>query len=228
MGKCWNFCKKYLLNIDAIAAIFIAGLVIYFIFTTKRKKYKFNLNAMSSGINGTDENEYSIPIKKKKKKNKHEEECRRIFESIFGVKFKSVRPSWLRNPATGKNLELDGFNAGIRTPKGMGLAFEYDGIQHSELNSHFHKNGVDEFEYQITKDSWKNKKCKDQGVLLIRIPHFVAYHDLDRYIKNILKREGMNTQHNYNSSVKYNNNRYYQFGRNENDNIALTGGRLYD
>ena len=88
-------------------------------------------------------------------------------------------------------MELDGFNSDIKTPLGNGLAFEYDGKQHSTYVPHFHKNGVKEFEYQVAKDTWKDEKCKENKILLIRIPHFVAFYDLDRYIRMILKRKSM-------------------------------------
>ena len=52
-------------------------------------------------------------------------------------------------------------------------------------------NGVKEFEYQVAKDTWKDKKCKENKILLIRIPHFVAFYDLDRYIRMILKRKSL-------------------------------------
>lgn len=182
--------KHYFLNIDAIIAICIFAIAVYFILTQKRKKCKFM---------GLDNNTVTVnlkKIKKEKKKqkapkklNKHEEECRRIFQELYGKRFKSVRPSWLRNPVTGKNLELDGFCPEIDTHMGNGLAFEYDGEQHSKFNSHFHKGGHNEFVYQVKKDSWKDLKCKERGVALVRIPHFVAFHDLKRYIISELQRQ---------------------------------------
>jgi hypothetical protein len=89
----------------------------------------------------------------------------------------------LKNPTTGKNLELDGFAPNIRTPMGVGLAFEYDGRQHSEYTPHFHSGGPDEFVYQAKKDFWKDRQAKERGVMLIRIPHEVAFTDLERYIR---------------------------------------------
>jgi hypothetical protein len=188
--------KYYFLNIDAVIAMCIFAAVAYFLITQKRKKCKF------MGLNGGD---LSKSKKKKKTKNtgrkranggaklnKHEEECRRIFQELYGKKFKSVRPEWLRNPVTGKNLELDGFCPEIETQKGTGLAFEYDGEQHSKFNSHFHRGGPNEFVYQVKKDNWKDMKCKERGVTLIRIPHFVAYTDLRRYIIHELERQKVN------------------------------------
>ncbi len=184
----WDWWYRYVLNVDTISIIVITCVVIYFIWTAKRKKYKF-------AVPGVKWEQSTAEKKKSKNKNqklnKHEEECRRIFQNLFGVKFKSVRPKWLKNPSTKKNLELDGFNAAIKTNKGYGLAFEYDGQQHSKYTPHFHKKGPQEFEYQVAKDDWKNQKCKENGVVLVRIPHFVAYHDLERYITTSLRHIGI-------------------------------------
>jgi hypothetical protein len=130
--------------------------------------------------------------KKKKDKYVHEERCREIFEEIFGVEFKSVRPGWLKNPATGHNLEIDGFNPNIKTRLGKGLGFERDGEQHSKYVPYFHRSGPEEFIYQAKKDEWKDMRCKQKGVMLIRIPAYVAYSDLERFIKAALKKEGFN------------------------------------
>jgi hypothetical protein len=188
---------RWLLNILHIETLFILSMIcifIYFCFFYKdRKKGLKQFNELASQI--VNQTNTYIPSrfisKKKRKLNQHEQRCRQIFESIFGSKFKSVRPSWLQNPVSGKNLELDGFNPYISTPIGKGLAFEYDGRQHSMYEPHFHRGGPDEFVYQTKKDAWKDFRCKEEGVLLIRIPHFVAYQDLERYIKQKLRNKGL-------------------------------------
>lgn len=130
-------------------------------------------------------------VKKKRGKKfyKSEERCREIFQEMFGVKFKSVRPKWLKNPVTGKNLELDGYNKTVVTPLGRGLAFEYDGEQHAKYNKHYHRSGEAEFHYQVKKDEYKDVRCKEEGVLLLRIPHYIAYGDLARFIHTKLKKK---------------------------------------
>ena len=191
----WNWWRKYVLNIDTLIAIFVAILVLYSILTSKRRKYQFDISE-GSGFGRILDNRKSPNLsrnRRKRKLNKHEEECRRIFQDIFGVRFRSVRPKWLKNPVTKKNLELDGYNPSISTSKGNGLAFEYDGRQHSKYTPHFHQAGPDEFEYQVVKDTWKDQKCKERGVMLIRVPHFVAFQDIERYIKMMLKRNGVET-----------------------------------
>lgn len=183
--------SRWILNLLHLETIFIVGVIftiVYFIW--KEKSVKEGLRR----LNGVANDMLIVPkknIKKPKKKHKHEERCREIFESIFGTKFKSIRPGWLKNPVTNANLELDGFAPDIKTPIGRGLAFEYDGAQHSKYIPRFHNKGPEDFIYQTKKDSWKDLRCKQEGVLLVRIPHFVAYQDLERYITQKLKRMGM-------------------------------------
>jgi hypothetical protein len=180
------------INIDTIAIFLLVIAVIYCFLTTKKKRTVYDFHGIGeSGWNVTEGNFWNYGVakhKRRRQKNKHEERCREIFQDIYEERFKSVRPDWLKNPATGKNLELDGYCPRIRTPLGTGLAFEYDGAQHSKYNKHFHRSGHDEFLYQTKKDSWKDIRCKQEGVYLIRIPHFVAYEDLERYIINKLEK----------------------------------------
>lgn len=176
---------KFFLTIEFIIGLIVVCFALYTMYHTKKKFTQgFNINIPS------------IIIKPKKKKksqsyNKHENRCREIFENIFNQKFKSVRPDWLKNPVTEKNLEIDGYCDHIETDIGIGLGYEYDGKQHSSYVPHFHKGGLDEFKYQMKKDEWKDLACKKRGVLLIRIPHFVDYNDLERYIKNKLKKNNL-------------------------------------
>lgn len=189
---------KYVLNLQVIGFIIIVVAAIYFALKDKKRgAYSFR----GLGRSGWDLSRWRQivggqipqPIKTKKPRfNKHEERCREIFQKIFRAKFKSVRPKWLKNPVTNRNLELDGFCPHIKTPIGTGLAFEYDGSQHSQYNKHFHRGGPNEFLYQVKKDEWKDIRCKEENVLLIRIPHFVAYEDLERFITNKLRKKGVN------------------------------------
>lgn len=189
---------KYVLNFEVLSLVAVIIAVIYFSLTlNKNGQYDY----IGIGKSGWDvsgwkqivQGHIPQPLKKRKKRiNRHEEKCREIFSRLFQNSFKSVRPQWLKNPATNKNLELDGFCPHIRTPLGKGLAFEYDGEQHSKYNKHFHRNGPKDFLYQIKKDEWKTMRCKEEGILLIRIPHFVAYEDLESYIIDKLKRKGVN------------------------------------
>lgn len=186
---------KRLFNFDVLAIIVVIVSIVYV-----HIKYgiKFKKHKVKSLLPG-DIKKNILKNPKKKKHNKHEEKCREIFEEIYGYTFKSIRPNWLKNPSTGRNLELDGYCEHIRTPLGKGLAFEYDGRQHSHYTPHFHKNHND-FIYQTKKDEYKDLKCKEKGVFLVRIPHFVTYDNLKEYIRDKLTRlkllpRGSNSYH---------------------------------
>lgn len=119
-----------------------------------------------------------------RKESKGEARCREIFEYLFGVEFKSIRPDWLYHEVTGNNLELDGYN------EELGLGFEYDGAQHSKYNPWFHQSKR-AFLYQCEKDDLKNQLCQQKGVKLVRIPSHVKYHDLKEYIIKELTKLGL-------------------------------------
>lgn len=102
--------------------------------------------------------------------NIREEICRFIFETMFKQKFYSIRPDWLKNIKTGRNLELDGYCSELK------LAFEYDGEYHYQQirNSCTEKVKI--------LDEMTNKLCKDNGIVLIRIPYYTKNNDFQSYI----------------------------------------------
>lgn len=134
------------------------------------------LDGESSSLDEEAAGEGEKPKKKKEDIWKTEERCRKIVEKIFRKPFKSERPEFLKNPVTGKNLELDMYNPELR------LALEMDGRQHAEYIPHFHRGGIKQFEYQMKKDDYKTKKCKLEGIDLIRIPHHISPDHLEKYI----------------------------------------------
>jgi len=112
-----------------------------------------------------------------KKESRGETECRRVLEKIFKQRFIKSRPKFLNNPVTGGryNLELDGYCELLK------LAFEYNGRQHYEYTSYFHKNKED-FLNQKYRDVIKKSMCKDNGVNLIEVPYTVKIEDIEYYI----------------------------------------------
>ncbi len=111
-----------------------------------------------------------IHIKKKENENKSckgEDLVAEILENILSSKIKrNIRPSFLRNPESGKNLELDCYN------EEYAIAVEYNGIQHYKFPSAFHKTEK-EFYDQLYRDKLKKKLCDEAGVYLICVPYWV-------------------------------------------------------
>ena len=104
-----------------------------------------------------------------------ETKCKDIFERVYGVEFKKIRPSFLKNPATNKNLELDGYNDKLR------IAFEYNGSQHYFYNPHFHKDKK-AFEDQLKKDQLKKELCQKNNIHLVVIPYDLRENELENFI----------------------------------------------
>jgi hypothetical protein len=112
----------------------------------------------------------------------NEESTRDLFCNIFKKEFEKCRPDFLLNPETGYNLELDGYNSGLK------IAFEYDGEQHFEPRF-----GSREILPKIqARDRLKDELCKKEGVILIRIPYFVK--DKESHIKEELTKRGIKWQ----------------------------------
>lgn len=108
-----------------------------------------------------------------------EELTRLTIQTLTGHTFKTCRPHWLKNPITGRNLELDGYN------EYLGIAFEYNGIQHYKYTPRFHRN-KDDLEYQVYKDRAKELLCLCHGVDLLVVPYSVGRHELCSYIQDKL------------------------------------------
>lgn len=197
------------LSLELIFWVAFIGIFLFFIFKIKKRKYPFGKDLVDVELPNLENEGIFSFLKGKTKKSKksksdktpkpnktktygkHENECRRILESIFHEKFNSVRPDWLKNPSTGKNLELDCFSPNIQTPIGYGLALEMDGAQHAQYTPHFHKHGTEEFNYQVKKDIWKDAKCRERGILLIRVPHYIYFTDLENFIRKRLREENV-------------------------------------
>jgi len=131
--------------------------------------------------NNSDANNYNY--NKKPKDSKGETECRRVLEKIFRIPFNKSRPNFLSNPVTdgGHNLELDCFN------ERLGLAVEYDREQHMKYIPFFHKN-KEAFLNQKYRDELKNRMCKDNDIILIRVPYTVKTENIESYLRKELSK----------------------------------------
>jgi len=116
---------------------------------------------------------------KSKAPNSKEEKCRDIFETLTGRAYPTTRPNWLKNPKTGRKLELDGYCADLRS------AFEYNGKQHYLYPNAFHKSEA-EFDSLMERDAIKMQTCEDYGVRLLVIPYDLNDEDMYTLIREHL------------------------------------------
>lgn len=137
------------------------------------KKNKDNINIIS-------ENKFP---QKKCNDSIGEQICRSHLEKRLGTKFTKQRPDFLKNPITNTNLELDCFSEQLK------LALEYNGKQHYEFVSKFHKSSTD-FHNQKYRDSIKKQLCYKNGIDLIEVPYTISHYEIPLYIDRALEKLG--------------------------------------
>jgi hypothetical protein len=125
---------------------------------------------------------YLLNNSKMGKSGMGEEFAREIFQSIFKKPFVRVRPDFLYNEETAKNMELDGYC------EDLGLAFEYSGIQHY-VHPNFTGQSYDEFVKQRIRDAKKRDLCDEHEVYLIVIPYTVKANEMREYIISKLPKK---------------------------------------
>jgi len=98
-------------------------------------------------------------------------------ENIFpGFKFWKTRPSWLINPETKRNLELDLYCERLK------LAVEVQGPQHFARTKHYHATEED-FKQQKQRDLIKHILCRKHGIKLVYIDTRIDKYDLETQIR---------------------------------------------
>ena len=111
----------------------------------------------------------------KGKSSKGEKICKQVIEEICNKPFYTVRPDFLKNPETKRNLEIDCYNDECR------LGVEYSGAQHFVYPNGFHKT-KEEFNNQIRRDMFKVEQCDRNGIYLITVPYTVPHDKIREYI----------------------------------------------
>lgn len=184
--KFWNFLKYQWLHnrfafILCVCMLFLLCYYVYVQYIKEEDKEEDEDEANNKALDDF------VKTKTKKKKTipkKHETRCRIIMEELFKAPFKMVRPDFLKYDKTGKNLELDMYNEDLK------LALEYDGVHHRKFTEFFHKTEQD-FTEQKERDEYKENKCRELGITLIRVPDTVKYDDLESFIKSELDKKGI-------------------------------------
>ena len=101
-------------------------------------------------------------------------------ENIFNSPFYKIRPNFLKNEATGRNLEIDLFN------KELGLGIEIQGIQHYKFSPRFHLS-QQQFIEQQQRDQLKLHKCRQFGITIIEVPYHIKEKEVRNYLITQLK-----------------------------------------
>ncbi len=104
-----------------------------------------------------------------------ERQCRLVMELLHGHAFPKVRPQFLRNPETGRLLELDCFC------EPLSLAVEYNGIQHYVWPNYTNQSH-EKFIKQQRRDQLKVDLCDLNGIYLISVPYNVPIEQIEDYI----------------------------------------------
>lgn len=121
--------------------------------------------------------------------SRSEERCREIVTRLLRpYRVEKVRPTWLRNPRTGRCLELDMFCPDY--PSGP-VAVEYNGCQHYVLTElHRHRSDLTA---QKARDRVKRQLCRQHGVRLIVVPYTKRF-EMEAYLRQELARIGVVVQ----------------------------------
>ena len=126
-------------------------------------------------------------IKVKEKISNGEKTVNEILVELFsGYKFTKVRPSWLKNDITGKNLELDFYCEELK------LAIEFQGQQHYDHTPYFHgegETGDKNYASRLQRDFDKKKICKGHDITLIEIKYDENKEEIYRKLKKLTKIE---------------------------------------
>lgn len=180
LSEIWDKKGFDILLYLSIGTIIIFGL--YRIF--RKEKGSWSKNYYTDTFTN-DNNPKNFSKKKAAKESKGEVECRRVLNKIFNKPFHKIRPNFLNNPVTGGkfNLELDCYN------DELGLAVEFNGIQHYKFSKFFHRNN-EHFLNQKYRDELKKRMCKENGIILIEVPYTVKNENIESYLKKELKKYG--------------------------------------
>lgn len=180
MSKSMSFNQWWSLYGIYVIIIFFILIVYFFYRLSKRDQDQHQYdNATHSFFN----RDYTKGRPKGPYESKGELMCKEAALKIFRRPFKKIRPNILKNDLTGSNMEIDLYNDELK------LGIEFNGRQHYEFVPHFHKN-KQSFQDQILRDALKERKCKENGIRLIIVPHTIKLSRIEQFIRNEAKKLG--------------------------------------
>jgi len=100
-------------------------------------------------------------------------------EELLGQPFKKVRPTFLRNPATKRCLELDAYCEALR------IGAEFSGEQHRVFPNSCHSTR-EEFDRQQLRDRLKLDLCRQHGVTLLIVLDTVSRSQMYDHVRTQL------------------------------------------
>jgi hypothetical protein len=164
----WNKWGYFILLFISILIILICSLI--------KKDKKDDPNFVYKNFKPTISKKRSPPTE-----SKGEIECKRVMEKLYNKPFLKIRPHFMINTQTGKNLELDLYNPELK------IAVEYSGQQHYKYIPYFHKN-YQAFLDQKSRDEMKRDRCKEYGILLIEVPYTIDLSEIENFLIKELKK----------------------------------------
>lgn len=107
--------------------------------------------------------------------------CHQHMLENYNIDMKTgVRPKFLKNPETKRNLEYDLYDSDLK------LAIEYQGITHAEWPNYSGQTKK-QFKEQLRRDDLKLRLSDLNGVYLISVPHVVDYDSIPSFLDYYLK-----------------------------------------
>lgn len=170
-----------------LAGIVIIVLFLYNWFTNKQGTYADNLSqfrSRSPTFGPMPKDPFMNYRQHTVRDSKLELSVKYHLEDMFQRPFYKIRPDFLKNEATGRNLEIDLFN------KELNLAIEIQGVQHYKFSPKFHLT-EQHFREQQQRDQIKAHKCRQYGIQLIEIPYHVKERDVRMYLQQKLRENGI-------------------------------------
>jgi len=111
-----------------------------------------------------------------KSESKQEYHVRLITQKVFNKPFMKIRPDFLKNNVTEKNLEIDLYNEELK------LAIEVQGQQHYKYIPFFHKN-YEAFRNQQYRDEVKKLLLEKNQIKLIEVPYHLPLASTEHFLR---------------------------------------------